>query len=90
MLMTTPMPPGRIVVRFRERISSKHLEGCLTVGQGSVKTRYYSFVFGCTHSMQKFPGQGSNQCHSSDLSHGSDHSRSLTTRPLGNPKSRYY
>ena len=33
--------PHRIVVRFRERINSKHLEECLTGGQRSVKTRYY-------------------------------------------------
>ena len=40
--------------------------------------------FGCTHSMQKFPGQGSDSCHSSNLSHGSNNARSLTAKPLGN------
>ena len=37
----------------------------------------YFFFFGCTCSMQKFPGQGSNLCHSSDSSHCSDNARSL-------------
>ena len=36
-----------------------------------------NFFFGCVHSMWKFPGQGLNQCHSSDLSRCSDHARSL-------------
>ena len=35
-------------------------------------------VLGCTHSLWKFPGQGLNTCHSSDLSHSSDNTRSLT------------
>ena len=35
-------------------------------------------IFGHAHSMQKLPSQGSNPCHSSDLSHSSDHTRSLT------------
>ena len=33
--------------------------------------------------MQKFPGQGSNPYHQSDLSHSSDNTRSLTGRPSG-------
>ena len=40
--------------------------------------------FGHIHGMQKFPGQGSNPHHSSDLSHRSDDVRSLTARPPGN------
>ena len=36
------------------------------------------FSFGCTHGMWKFPGQGSNQHHSSNLSHSSDNTGSLT------------
>ena len=38
----------------------------------------YLFIFGYTHSMQKFPGQGSN------LSHSSDNTESLNTRPPEN------
>ena len=34
--------------------------------------------FGYTQGMQKFLGQGSNLCHSSDLSHSSDNAGSLT------------
>ena len=34
--------------------------------------------FGCAPSTWKFPGQGSNLCLRSDLSHCSDHTRSLT------------
>ena len=34
--------------------------------------------FGCTCNMRKFPGQGLNPCHSSDLSHCSDNDRPLT------------
>ena len=33
---------------------------------------FFSFLFGCAHSMQKFPAQGSNPCHGSDPSHSSD------------------
>ena len=36
------------------------------------------FFFGCTHSMRKFPDQGSNLCHRSD------NAKSLTARPPGN------
>lgn len=36
------------------------------------------FLFGSTHAMQKFPGQGSNLCQSSDPSCCSDSARSLT------------
>ena len=43
---------------------------------------YYFFLGGgggCnTCGMQKFLGQGSNPCHSSDLSHRSDNAGSLT------------
>ena len=44
------------------------------------KCTYFSviFFFGHTHSMQKFPGLGSNPSHSSDLSSCSDNTRSLT------------
>ena len=36
---------------------------------------FYFFVFGHARSLQNFPGQGSNPCHSSD------DARSLTVRP---------
>ena len=35
-------------------------------------------VLGCAHSIWKFPGQGPNPCHSSDLSHCSDDAGSST------------
>ena len=35
------------------------------------------FFFGFTHGMGKFPDQESNLCHSSDLSHCSNHGRPL-------------
>ena len=38
----------------------------------------FVFIFGCALSIQKFPGQGSN------LSHSSDHTKSLTAGPPGN------
>lgn len=38
----------------------------------------FFFFFCHTHSMWKFPGQGSNPCHSSDLNHISDNAESLT------------
>ena len=39
---------------------------------------FLSSVFGCTHSMQKFLGQGWNTHHSSDLSRSGDNTGSLT------------
>ena len=41
---------------------------------------FWFFVcsFGCAHNMWKFPGQGSNPCHSSTISCCSYHTRSLT------------
>ena len=45
---------------------------------------FFFFFFGGAPSMQKFPGQGSNPCHSSDLSHSSDTIRPLTARPPWN------
>ena len=38
----------------------------------------FYFIFGCTCSMQKFPGQGSNLHHSSDPNHSSYNARSIT------------
>ena len=38
----------------------------------------FIYLFGYTHSMQKFPSQGLN------LSHSSDNAESLTTGPPGN------
>ena len=38
----------------------------------------------CAQSMWKFPGQGSNSCHSSHLSHNRENARSLPTMPQGN------
>ena len=35
-------------------------------------------LFGCSSHMQKFPGQGSNLCHSIDPSHGRDDVGSLS------------
>ena len=45
---------------------------------------YIFFFFCCAGGMQKFPDQGSNLYHSSDPSHGSDNTRSLTHEPPGN------
>ena len=42
------------------------------------------------HSMQKFPDQGSNPHHSSDLSHSSDNARSLITKPPGTPAISFF
>ena len=42
------------------------------------KRNYFFFLFGCTCGMWKFPGQGSNPRHSSDLGQYSDNTRSLT------------
>ena len=43
---------------------------------------FFSFLCCCcTHSMQKFLGQGSDPHHSSDLSHSSDITGSLTAGP---------
>ena len=39
------------------------------------KSSFLFLFFGCTHNVQKFPGQGSN------LSHSSDNSGPLTARP---------
>ena len=39
---------------------------------------FFFIYFACTHSMWKFPGQGSNLCHSSD------NAESLTTKSPGN------
>ena len=39
---------------------------------------------GCARGLLKFPMQGLNLYHSSDLSHSSDNAGSLTARPLGN------
>ena len=44
----------------------------------------FLFLFGCAHGMKKFPVQGSNPCHSSELSHRSDNDGSPTYR--GNRK----
>ena len=41
------------------------------------------FFFGCARGMKKFPGQGWNLSHSSDLNHSRDDAGPLTTRPLG-------
>ena len=38
---------------------------------------YCWFISGHSHDMQKFLGQGSNPCHSRDLSHGTDNTRSF-------------
>lgn len=48
------------------------------------------FFLGCASGIQKFPGQGLNPCHSNDLSHSSDKSRSLTARPSGNYRKCYF
>ena len=45
---------------------------------------FYLCILGHAHSMRKFPGQGSNPCHSSDPSHSNDNAGSLTTKPQGN------
>ena len=46
--------------------------------------KLFFFFFGQAGGMQRFPGQGSNPCHSHGLSHSSDNTRSLTTRSPGN------
>ena len=51
-------------------LSEEGLEVCLLQGA--------SFLFGSAHGMWKFPGQGSNLHHSSNLSRCSDNPRSLT------------
>ena len=51
----------------------------------SSSCKVHLFFFGPAWSMWKFLGQGSNPCHSSDLSHCSDNARSLiccSTREL--------
>ena len=46
------------------------------------------FVFNCTCSMQKFPGQGSNWHYRSNPSYSSDKAGSLTARPPGGPNTQ--
>ena len=48
------------------------------------------FFFGHTRGMQKFLGQGSNPCYSSDPSHSSHNAESSTTRPAGNYSSEWF
>ena len=48
-----------------------HLDGGLFVHE-QYKQLYFVFVSGCTRGMLKFPGQGSNLCHSGGLSCSSD------------------
>uniref|UniRef100_I3LTG1 Coiled-coil domain containing 97 n=1 Tax=Sus scrofa TaxID=9823 RepID=I3LTG1_PIG len=54
---------------------------CCHVG-GFVLVWFFISFFGCAHGMQKFPGQGSNPCQSSNPSHcsGSDNTRPSTCR----------
>ena len=40
--------------------------------------QFILFIFIHVYGMQKFPGQGLNLCHSSDLNHSSDNAKSLT------------
>ena len=40
--------------------------------------------------MQKFPGQGSNLLHSSNLGHSNDNTVSLTIKPPGNPLKLFF
>ena len=63
----------------------------MTVGKNpdmnESQKQFFRIFFGCTHGMWKFPGQGSNPCHSIDLSQCSDNTRSsthCTTRELHN------
>lgn len=44
----------------------------------------FVLLFSCTRGMRKFPGQGSNLCHSSNSSHSVDNVGLLITRPSGN------
>ena len=46
---------------------------------------FFFFFFGLASSMQKFLGQESNLCHSSNPSHRSDNTGSLTCWVTGNP-----
>ena len=47
------------------------------------KLNFYLIFCGHAHGMWKFPGQGLNLYHSSDLSHCGDNAGSLTTTPPG-------
>ena len=51
---------------------------------------FFFFVFWLHHSMNKFPGQGSNVCHYSDLNCSIDNAGSLTPRPQGFPGKDYF
>ena len=53
-------------------------------GKHEVRLFLSFFFFVCAQSIQKFLGQGSNLCHSSDPSHFRDNARYLTSRPPGN------
>ena len=62
----------------------------LIIPLASKKFRKRKFFFGPTCAMWKFLGQGLNPCHSSDLCHWRDSTRSLTcwaTREI--PKEKY-
>ena len=46
--------------------------------KSQTNSKITTFSFGHTSSMQKFPGQGSNPDHSSDLNHSSENARFFT------------
>ena len=55
-----------------------NFEGKHTLHNGNYYYLYFILFFGHAHSMWKFPDQGLDLCHSSDLSCCSDNARSLT------------
>ena len=60
--------------------SSNAITSCAILGELVLFELWFIFsVFGLAHSMQKFPGQVSNLCHSCNPSH-SNNARSLTCR----------
>lgn len=57
------------VIFLKKSISSHQFLSC---DKDFFKSFFFLSFFGHTHGRQKFLGQGSNLCHSSDLSHCSD------------------
>lgn len=57
---------------------------CCTGKNLFVSREFCLMFFGHSHSMWKFPGPGSNLCHSSGPSLSSDNTGSSTSRPPGN------
>ena len=77
-----------VAKRKKGKKSLSHVKSIWDIqrNKGPCRWLYKSLAisFGYAHSKWKFPGQGLNPRHSSDLSHSSDNTRSLTTRLPGN------